>query len=134
MSDKRAWRPQEHARIFRRVLTVFIFGVAVGIIDADTDDLFWRRNGRQPANAVKRMIRRSPRGILAQFHERTSRDRFAQRRKILAEPCGEIDDPGVENGAVFSRAAACREGRDAWCGHEFSKLSRLGLSYACYSL
>src|SRR2546423_3883973 len=122
MSDKRAWRPQEHARIFRRVLTVFIFGVAVGIIDADTDDLFWRRNGRQPGNALKRMIRRSPRGILGQFHECTSRDRFAQRRKILAEARGEIDDPAFDYRAVFGRGPADRKGRDAVCGHIISML------------
>ena len=59
VADKGARRAHEHARIFRRVLAVLVFGVAVRVVDADADDLFRRRDRRLPGDRVERMVRLS---------------------------------------------------------------------------
>src|ERR1700722_12494776 len=52
VADKRTRRGEEHARIFWRVRTVFIFGVAIGGVDANADDFLRRWNRRAPWNAA----------------------------------------------------------------------------------
>ncbi len=56
VTDERARRAHEHAGKFRRVLAVFVFGIAVRIVHADADDLFRRGNGRAQNGVVEGTI------------------------------------------------------------------------------
>ena len=112
MTDEGARRAHEHARIFRRVLAVLVFGVAVRIVDADADDLFRRGNRRLPGDGVEREVGRMARGFVREFRQRTGSDDFAQRRIFLCKPRGEIDDAAIGDEAVFGRAVD-GEGREA---------------------
>jgi hypothetical protein len=75
-----------------------------GIVDADADDLFRRGDRRLPGDRIEREVRRMPRGFLGKFCQRAGGDRFAQRRIVLSEARGEIDDAAIGHGAVFGRA------------------------------
>jgi hypothetical protein len=121
--DQGTWRAHEHARVFRRVLAVFILGVTVRIVHADADDLFRRRDRRLPNDRIERMIRRTPRSIFGKFCKRAGGDRFAQRRILLPEARGKIDDAGIGHRAV-SGSAADRVSREARRGHEKSLSAR----------
>ena len=50
---------------------------------------------------VQRVIRRALRGVLDKLRQRAGGDGFAQRRIVVAETCGEIDDAGIGDGAVL---------------------------------
>src|ERR1700722_13296385 len=78
VADKRTRRAEEHARIFWRVRAVFIFGVAIGVIDANADGFFRRRNRRPPCNGLERMIRWKSRGVLGKSGQCVGGDDLSQ--------------------------------------------------------
>src|ERR1700722_17429265 len=121
VTDKRTRRAEEHARIFWRVRAVFIFGVAIGVIDTDADDFFRRRNRRPPCNGLERMIRRKSRGVLDKSGQCVSGDDLSQGRKLLAPACGEVDHAAIGHGAVSGGAIdgeGGNAGRDHGCSGE----------------
>ncbi len=100
VADEGARRAHEHARIFRRVLAVLVLGIAVGIVDADADDLFRRGHRRQPDDVTERVIGRAAGGLFGEARELSCRDHLAQRRIVLGVARGEIDDAAIDDGAV----------------------------------
>jgi len=50
---------------------------------------------------IERMVRRAPRRVLSQLCQRAGFDGFAQRRVLLPEARGEIDDAGIGDRAVL---------------------------------
>ncbi len=122
VADKGTWRAHEHAGIFRGVLAILVFGVAVRVIHADADDLFRRRDRRQPGDRIERMIRLMARGFFRELCQGARRDGFAQGWIILGEAGGEIDDAAVDDRAVSARAVDGLGG-EAGSGHRVSGLS-----------
>jgi hypothetical protein len=62
------------------------------------------------------MIRPVPRAFVRELHQCAGGDDLAQRRILLSEPRGEIDDAGIGHGAVF-RCAVDGVGGEAGSSH-----------------
>ena len=104
MADERARRAQEDVGIFRHV-EIGVFGIAVGIIDADADDFLRRRNGRQERHRVERMVGRGASGQVARPREPIRRgEERAQIGALSGEPAADIDDALARHRAEASAA------------------------------
>ena len=89
-SDQRIRRAIEHARIFRSVGDVIV-RPAVGVVDADAEDFFRRRERRQQLDFVKRHVGAHPGGGRRRLVEGLRAKHLAQRLEAV-QPRAQIDD------------------------------------------
>ena len=94
-------------------MTVFIFRIAVRVVDADADDFFRRRDWRLPSDCVARKIRLEASGIFGDTQQRAVGNNLTQRRIAFTEPCREVDDPILGDKSVmrFAIDHECRKTR-----------------------
>ena len=97
--DQRGGRAAEQARILRGRGGVFVFIVALGVVDADAPDFLRRWNGRQQGHGGEWVMRSSVARSLACRVERAGRNQIAQRC-MLGQTGTQVDDAAIHDRAV----------------------------------
>src|SRR5262249_14792559 len=100
--DERAREAAEQVRVFGRLATVLIFGVALRIVNADADDLFRRQDRRQQLHILELIIGSTTRRR-ARLPDRASPEHIEQGR-VLRQLLAEIDNACVSHRAVAHAA------------------------------
>ncbi len=121
MARERIREADEQVRIFRLLAFVFVLGRALGIVDADADDLLRLGHGRKKFHLRELYIRLAARGFARLFHS-AGADQIDETGIASAQARAQIDDARRRNGAE-KLAVFDLEGAKSECRHR-AKLAR----------